>query len=128
MKTKLIIILMLHFSCLAPKKVIGIYVLTKKANSHNLILKLEKNKRYELRTLSTIGGVTYGNWINISNNSVKLFPDKSIIEKVTQGDSLVDVQEFRPFSDTIIMIRKGSKLYFTKKGDINKSFYLKKVK
>lgn len=129
MKNKFILFLFLILcSCVSQRKINGVYVLTKKNNSYNIILKLENNKRYELQTVSTIGGgITRGVWIE-ENNKIKLFPNKPIIDKVFIDDTIVERQEFRPFSDTIIMKIKGSKIYrINDKGIISKNFCLKKL-
>ncbi|GEM54980.1 hypothetical protein B0A58_11405 [Flavobacterium branchiophilum NBRC 15030 = ATCC 35035] len=129
MKTKLLLFLFfILYGCISQKKSIGIYVLTKKNTSYNIVLKLEDNKRYELQTVSSVGGgITRGNWVEGKNN-IKLLPDKPNIDRVFLDDTIVDRQEFRPFSDTIILKIKGNKLYRIKgAGIISKKFCLIKL-
>lgn len=90
--------------------------------SNNIRLKVENDKRFHFQTFSTIGsGITKGDW-KVEGNSLKLFADKKKIDSIKLSDSIYEIQEeYRPFSDSLLLKIKSRRLY-----PENKNFYLEK--
>lgn len=87
-------------SCSSKQSLTGTYALKQKANSYNIILRLD-SKTYKLETFGALAsGTTKGNWF-IEKNIIILMPNKSMITHETLGDTIVEVEEYRPFCDTL---------------------------
>lgn len=104
------LIFFLFLSCATKKNIEGTYKLTEKVNIYNIVLKLNKGERFSLQTISTIGaGITEGDWKQ-EKDLITLIPDRPIIEKMKEGDSVIEMEKYRPFSDTMKIKIKGNKL------------------
>jgi hypothetical protein len=123
---KLLICLSFFYGCNSSKNITGVYFSAKKNNkrTNHIVLKIEDD-RYLLESSSLATGLTKGECRMLKKGLIILIPDKAVIKKVTLGDSLYDSQEFRPFSDTIILKIKARKLLI-KKGFNDANFYFMK--
>lgn len=104
-KIILVLFSILSINCNSKKQINGIYVLTKKTNSFNIVLKL-KNNIYSLETISTgLNGVTNGVYI-LEKKQLKLIPEITQIFK----DSLNHIEKYSPFTDTLLFEIKKNRL------------------
>ncbi len=91
----------------------GTYTLKQKPNSYNIILRLDSNT-YKLETTGTIAsGNTKGNW-RMEKSNIILMPEKSKITYETLGDTIVEVEEYRPFCDTLKAKVKKNKIIISR--------------
>jgi len=110
---KCLLVLLALSSCSSKKSVIGTYTLKQKPNSYNIILRLDSNT-YKLETTGTIAsGNTKGNW-RMEKSNIILMPEKSKITHETLGDTIVEVEEYRPFCDTLKAKVKKNKIIISR--------------
>ena len=69
---------------------------------------------YKLETTGTIAsGNTKGNW-RMEKSNIILMPEKSKITYETLGDTIVEVEEYRPFCDTLKAKVKKNKIIISR--------------
>lgn len=98
------------YSCKGVSNLSGIYILNRKPNNYNLILSINNN-RYSLETFGTnVNSKTLGK-IERRNHQVLLISDLEEPKYEKFGDSIFKVETFKPFKDTLILKKNGSKVY-----------------